>query len=208
MSGVTIYRNREPHTGGELVLYSSSFTNASKRLVFVNGVWNTPEDHAASCRNLCRLTGCEVLGVYNQMGAGVPWGPLTAGLFDAGQAITDWIGVGIRALGLGPNFLANGCASSLFDLLLYEGPRWPNGTTHLCIVAHSQGNLITSNALMLYSKMVKKYKLDHQLIHVFAIASPAPSWPIDPGNPYISVSNYWHRHDPITAASMWRNMRR
>lgn len=145
-----------------------------------------------------------MLGVYNQMGAGVPWGPLTAGMFDLGQSLADWIGVGLRGLGFVPNGvgLANGCASSLFGLLLNEGPRWP--TKPLCIVAHSQGNLITSNALMFYSEMVKKHQLNHPNIRVFAIASPAPSWPT---NSFIRVRNYWHRHDPVTALSMWRNMR-
>jgi len=143
VSGVTIYRNSEPHTGGELVLYSSSFTHSSKRLVFVNGICNSPQDHATACRNLCRLTGCEVLGVYNQTGMHarvVQYWVLDEwldGLFDVEQAAADYIGVGIRGLKLGANCLANGCASSLFDLLLYEGPRWPNRP--LCIVAHSQG---------------------------------------------------------------------
>jgi hypothetical protein len=208
MNGVTIYRNREPRTGGELVLYSSSYTNAKKRLVFVNGIANSPHDHAVSCRNLCRLTSCEVLGVYNQTGMHARVVQNCAldkwldGLFDVEQAIADYVAVGLRGVGLGANCLANGCASSLFDLLLYEGPRWPNSP--LCIVAHSQGNLITSNALMLYSKMVTKYKLKHPRIHVFAIASPAVSWPT---NKFISVNPYSHGNDIVPALSMWRDLR-
>jgi hypothetical protein len=211
MPGVTIYRNREPRTGGELVLYSSSSTKANKRLVFVNGICNTPPDHQAACKNLCRLTGCEVLGVYNQTGmhARVSQNSLfdkvTDGLFDVEQAAADWIGVGLRTNIvpiLNRPHLANGCASSLFSLLLEEGSRWP--TRPLCIVAHSQGNLIASNALAVYSQMVTKHRRLHPKIQVFAIASPAPSWPT---NAFISVNNYWHKHDPVTAVSMWRNLR-
>lgn len=162
----------------------------------------------AACVNLSELTSCEVIGDYNQTGMHTRIAPSRLdksmdGLFDIGQSVTDWIGVGIRRLKLNAPFLANGCASSLYHLLLQEGPRWPNSP--LCIVAHSQGNLITSNALMLYAKMARKHKFRHPRIHVFSVASPAPSWPTEKG--FITVSNYWHRYDPVTALSLWRNTR-
>jgi len=57
---------------------------------------------------------------------------------------------------------------------------------------------------MLYSKMVTKYKLNHPHIHVFAIASPAVSWPT---NEFISVSTYSHGNGIVPALSMWRDSR-
>ena len=221
MSSIKIYRNCPPTSGGDIVLYSSSPANAGRRLVFVNGIWNTPADHATACNNLCTKTSCDVIGVYNQFGIGLSAGDYCFeeklcrkafdGVFDIGQSASDWVGVGLRALAgqLGLDSivsrigLMNGCSARLLSLLRKYGSCWPN--TPLCIVAHSQGNLITSNALMVYSAMARTYKFPQAKIHVFAVASPAVSWPTDPVN--ISVDPYLHRWDPVTAVSMFRNMR-
>jgi hypothetical protein len=208
LGGVTIHSNCEPRTGGQLVLYSGAFTSPKKRLVFINGIYNSPQNHQSAAKSLCRLTGCEVLGVYNRTGLnGHLVDPSALDnvlnfMFDVEQAAADWIGVALRATVMNSSYMANGCASSLYSLLLWEGMRWPSRP--LCIVAHSQGNLITANALALYSKMVTKYKLMHPNIHVFAVASPAISWPT---NSFIKVDSYSHGNDVVPALSMWRNTR-
>ena len=57
---------------------------------------------------------------------------------------------------------------------------------------------------MVYSAMARTYKFPQARIHVFAVASPAVSWPT---NSFISVDPYWHLGDPVTGFSMFRNMR-
>jgi hypothetical protein len=202
------------------VKYRDPDTNPRKQLVFVNGVFNSAPDFQASCQHLCRLTGSAVIGVYNEFGLGLSaddhWledqlrRTLLDGAFDIGQAVSDWVGVGLRAVAgtvgldsiVNSIGLMNGYSSKLFSLLLHNGFHWP--TKPLCIVAHSQGNLITSNALMVYSSLARKYNFARARIHVFSVASPAVSWPT---NDDISVGNYWHRYDLVTAVSMWRNWR-
>lgn len=232
MNSISFKRNDYPRIGGDLVLYSRNSPKSRARLVFINGICTTPQSHRDACENLCDLTGCEVMGVYNQFGGGPLWGALdparaldllpdkaraaidklslpgasiNKGLFDVGQSILDALGVALRASVPGFNSirLINGCASSLYYLLLHEGPRWPSSP--ICIVAHSQGNLIASNALFFYSAMVSKYKFVHPKIRVFAVASPAVSWPTKIG--FIDVDPIWHGKDPVTAFSMLRNRR-
>ena len=134
MSSIKIYRNCPPTSGGDIVLYSSSLANACRRLVFVNGIWNTPADHETACNNLCTKTSCDVIGVYNQFGIGLSAGDhrlveklfgkaidRANRVFDIGQSASDWAGVGLRALAgqLGLDSivsrigLMNGCSAKL-----------------------------------------------------------------------------------------------
>jgi hypothetical protein len=214
--------NAIPARGGERIRYYANGTRASRQIVFVNGIMNTPAEHALSCQQIMNATGCEVLGVYNQKGTEnvIVSSALKAAFvfeslsFDLGQCINDQVGLLARgAVGYTGNS-PNGCTTSLLNLLLNYGHSWPYSP--LCIMAHSQGNLITSNALMQYSALMtgRATTTDPRLnaliargpkkIHVFAVASPAMTWPT---NSFISVHSYWHRYDPVTALSGGRNMR-
>lgn len=233
-STIALAENELPKLGGDRVLYTNPpHTNPSKRLIYVNGIANDPAGFKESCEMLCRMTNCEVLGVFNQTGVGQEPKVSTksgrfvadrlhklqrggyrvgAGVFDALQSINDWLGVGIRGLGWEGELL-NGCAKSVYELLREKGAGWPG--TPICIVAHSQGNLIVSNALMYYSARARKEGFKAPNIHVFAVASPAPSFPTkesfderDPREGRISVSNYWHLTDPVpNLFAMGRNRR-
>ncbi|MFI3187709.1 MAG: hypothetical protein QX198_17175 [Methylococcaceae bacterium] len=230
MSIKSNYNNyKPPKHAGDRVLYTSPNVNIGKRLVFVNGIMNTPEDHRNACVDLMDATSCEVLGVYNQTGFDKPeqltsiyeavnvkgksLNDLSNLIDDVLECASDQVGLVARALGYTGNS-PNKCTNSLLNLLLFNAANWPNKP--LCIVAHSQGNLITSNALMLYSALIsgkKTTKNDYikkmlakgspACIYVFSVASPAISWPT---NHFIDVGNYWHRWDPVTAFSIGRNM--
>jgi hypothetical protein len=70
-------------------------------------------------------------------------------------------------------------------------------------VAHSQGNLITANALMHFSAQVSEQQVPWPpRIRVFAVASPALSWPT---NDFISVRTYRHSMDLVAWLSIGRN---
>ncbi|MBY0319042.1 MAG: hypothetical protein K2X72_09985 [Reyranella sp.] len=211
MPGFPIKHTVFPSKDGELNLYTHPSAKPGKRLIYVNGILNSPRDHQKTCIHLSELTGCEVVGVYNQSGTGMKsnsfpkWiaANVSNVVIDLVQCAQDYLDLGTAALGMGLPYLRNAASSSLFDLLLFKGATWP--IKPICIVAHSQGNLITSNALFLYSALVHKYKVNPPAIHVFSVASPAPSWPTEAG--FISVGNYWHRYDPVTGLSANRNKR-
>lgn len=216
------FTNTTPSRGGERTRYTAPGANAAKQIIFVNGIMNTAAQHTQACKDIIQTTGCEVLGVYNQKGTeniAVSRTLRTAFIFenlsfDLGQCINDQVGLLARgAVGYTGNTV-NGCTASLLSLLLEWGHKWP--CRPISIMAHSQGNLITSNALMQYSALMsgRAKTNDPKLaaliakgpvkIHVFAVASPAMSWPT---NHFISVHCYWHRYDPVTAASGFRNLR-
>lgn len=214
--------NCTPTYGGERVRYSGPGASACRQIVFVNGIMNTPTEHAQACRDIVKTIGCEVLGVYNRKGTeniAVASALRTAFVFenftfDLGQCISDQVGLLARGGAGYTGNTVNGCTASVLSLLLNWGHRWP--CTPVSIMAHSQGNLIVSNALMQYSALMsgRAKTTDPALaaliargpakIHVFAVASPAMSWPT---NSFISVHSYWHRYDPVTAMSGGRNMR-
>ncbi|WNG45309.1 hypothetical protein F0U60_15250 [Archangium minus] len=93
------------------------------KLYFVNGVWNTVADHRASLQSLANRTGSEVVGIYNASDGTVE---------DLSQVSRD-------KLGAKDNPTTKTLASGLYKEL--QAGRSPH------VVAHSQGALITSNAL-------------------------------------------------------------
>jgi hypothetical protein len=227
MKGVD-HDNWLPEKGGKRSIYHSDGVRTDRRILFVNGIMNTRYEHALTCQRIMNATQCEVLGIYNQKGTENPVASTVlkaatsasvGGLFsyeklafDLGQCISDSAGLIARgALGYTGN-TPNDCTYSLLDYLLQHGADWPNKP--ITIMAHSQGNLITSNALMLYSaymrfpELTKNTRLAPYVakgaknIHVFAVASPAMTWPT---NNHISVHTYWHRFDVVTAFSGGRN---
>lgn len=215
--------NEVPKHGGDRVKYYSPGVNTKKTIVFVNGIMNTPDDHAKSCQQIMNATGCQVLGVYNQKGnenavvlSAAVRNPILAEAIvsDLAQCISDQVGLLARNAGYTGGSI-NGCTDSLLNLLLEFGARWPSKP--LCILAHSQGNLITSNALFMYEALMatKGVGIDDPKmkaliekgpirIHVFAVASPAWAWP-KPG--LTTVHKYYHFLDLVAATSVGNNRR-
>lgn len=150
----------------------------TRKVVFVNGMNNSGEDHAESALALSWVQMCTVVGVYNASGGGMTDflqcigdknqfdGPLS---FTAqnkvaiGTMFTNRTPVEVarKALGRNPAQVA------LFDLL--------RRTKRRDIFAHSQGNLILSNVLQAIVAVdgpqgIAGYK-------VYTFGSPAVNWP-------------------------------
>lgn len=209
-----------PTGDGDINLYISpeaqgkSWFNPGRRIIFVNGMDNSPVDHASSARALSLLQGCPVIGVYNQ----------TDGLWpDLGQCITDKASlVGIQtgmlmsyeqwtalsqtlftaARSRSPSLSAvdffaslvtgNQATASLFALLVGGGIN----RQAVPIYCHSQGNLITSNALTAVAMALGSQSIAG--VEVNSFGSPCRYWP-----PRINRTNNAFTFDPVS----WLDLR-
>lgn len=213
--------NAVPGTDGEVNLYISgeaseqSWFNRQRRVVFVNGMLNSPSDHRDSAVALSLLQGCPVIGVYNR----------TDGFWsDLGQCISDkarlvhiqaevgslnfqqWVAATQALLEqaqrsnpsltlidfVGSMIRSNAATYSLYGLLVGEGGI-PRSTPIYC---HSQGNLITSNGLTAMAIALGVSVLSSVEVHSFG--SPCRYWP-----PNISRVNNAFTFDPVS----WLDLR-
>ncbi|TRW99123.1 hypothetical protein FNJ84_00090 [Paracoccus sp. M683] len=171
MQAPTIRVGGEPAGDGDVTRYVSpevrdkGWFNANRRIIFVNGMDNTPKNHATSCYELSLMMGASVLGVYNKTNG--KWADLGQCIKDkvtlsavqsqAMMSFEGWFAVvdtAYRAAKaanpalnktdfVGSLIAGNKAAHALYALLVGQG-----GTgTAVEIYCHSQGNLITSNAL-------------------------------------------------------------
>ncbi len=191
--------NGIPQSDGDLTLYENQTAKAStawysptREVVFVNGMLNSARDHQKAALALFLLQMCKVVGIYNA--SNVDDGFLktaTAVAEDLAQCIGDkiqwdthevdrmavklntWfqskVGSHDAAVAYVRLWLArNKAAVTLFDYIM------ANKGKPITIVAHSQGNLVTSNAL------TAVHLLDPNalsLITVNSYASPSVFWP-------------------------------
>lgn len=210
----------DPSGDGDINLYISpeaagkSWFNAGRRVIFVNGMANSKSDHASSARALSLLQGCPVIGVYNE----------TDGTWvDLGQCITDkaslahvqagllmtydqWM-TAAQALYLAARALRPGLTSvEFFDTLIASNRSTSalyrllaSGIVSLSatpIYCHSQGNLITSNALTAVSMALGPASISGMEINSFG--SPCRYWP-----PGINRTNNAFTFDPVS----WLDLR-
>jgi hypothetical protein len=87
-------------------------------------------------------------------------------------------------------FLCNRATAALYKALC------DNRSECQIIVAHSQGNLITANALWAMTTMLGRDALSN--VQVYSLASPAPAWPI--GIRY-RLRAYHHDNDLVIMAN-------
>lgn len=92
----------------------------------------------------------------------------------------------------------NPCIVSLMDLLK---PMIMNGKP-IHIIAHSQGNLITSNALGALSFCTEQVRRNDKKITVYAVASPAWTWPKG-----VNVRYYTHLNDFVPLFALGKSLR-
>jgi hypothetical protein len=174
-----------PARDGDVNLYNLAGSAQSiPRIYFVNGIRVSPHDHAVTASYLSLLIEHPVWGVYNATGGMV---------VDLLQCVLDYSQNAEARLGSHehlnqqpkvpenqiPEFLANleknyvvwnKATLSLFrELVTHRHERQ-------MIIAHSQGNLITSNALFIVEDVFGSGALHH--IRVYSLASPAPAWPL------------------------------
>jgi len=209
-----------PSGDGDINLYTSpeaegkSWFNPGRRVIFVNGMDNSPTEHAASARALSLLQGCPVIGVYNQTDG--KWA-------DLGQCITDkaslvgvqagvlisfdqWVATAqvlfMAAHSRSPalsqvDFFAslvagNPATSALYGLLATGAVN----RRAVPIYCHSQGNLITSNALTAVAMALGAGAMVG--VEVNSFGSPCRYWP-----PRITRTNNAFTFDPVS----WLDLR-
>ncbi len=178
-----------PTVDGQVNLYnlgnSSAFT---PRIYFVNGMRVLPRVHAVTASYLSLLIERPIWGVHNAT-AGMRIGSVV----DLAQCLLDYMQNAGARLGSRsnlnkaprvseeqvPEFLANlhknytvwnQATLSLFKELVI------NRHERKMIIAHSQGNLVTSNALFVLEDVLGSASLAK--VRVYSLASPSPGWPL------------------------------
>jgi hypothetical protein len=203
--------NRQPTCDGQINLYSvpvsrPTWFNAERRVVFVNGMKNSPEEHKEAAVGLSELQACTVIGVYN---ASVSFAS------DIGQCIRDKLTLSIvqsatfvdwynkveegyqterktnPALSkidyVARTVKHNAATLSLYDFLvrMLAGER-----SSLKFFAHSQGNLITSNALTAVALALGPGSISG--LEVNSYGSPCHYWPQG-----VMVNSFAFTFDPV-----------
>src|SRR5262245_20632350 len=190
-----------PATDGEINEYAykeavaSSQFDRSRKVIFINGMLNKGTDHAESALALSWVQMCTVIGVYNQSVSG--WVDFTQCIGDKNQfngplsfSAQNKVMLGTVLGGKTAEQAArralerNPAQVAVFDLL-----RRPEHH-HREIFAHSQGNLILSNALQAIAAVDGAAALDGYMVHTFG--SPTVNWPM-------GITKYEHAFtwDPV-----------
>jgi hypothetical protein len=184
-------------------------------VLYVNGMRTTKATHTRTSRQLATIVGEPVHGIYNMTGlTGLDSNWLVNGLnflVDAVQCVNDqtlrvgrtmdartrlFLKVGRDPKAAGQILLrGNRAAQALFETLYSCAEKG----TPTVVVCHSQGNLITANALWVLSAIRGNAGVGN--VRVFGLASPNVSWP--PNRQRGLIFNlYRHDADPITLISV------
>ena len=178
-----------PEDDGEVTRYNlANSAVLSPKVYFVNGIRVLPRTHAVTASYLSLLIERPVWGIYNA----------TAGLYvgsvvDLLQCLLDYsqnagARIGSRNNLNKPPTIPEGDIPDFLDNLDRKYVVWNKATLSLfkelvrsrndpqMIIAHSQGNLITSNALFVLEDVLGSAGLEK--IRVYSLASPAPAWPL------------------------------
>lgn len=178
-----------PTHDGDVNCYDLSASGAAvPRIYFVNGIRVLPSEHAETAAYLSLLVEHPIWGVYNQTA-----GQKLGSVVDVLQCVLDFAQNSLarttssRNQGKSPKVPENKMDEFLRDLDK-KYVVWNRATVQLFrqlvihrhkrqfIVAHSQGNLITSNALFVLEDVLGAAGLSN--IRVYSLASPAPAWPL------------------------------
>lgn len=153
--------------------------DASRRVVFINGMGNSGENHAESAVTLSLLQMATVIGVYNATGGfGKDFLQCIAdkNQFDGPASLSAKTKVALGGLmgGLPVDVARAALARNAAQVPLFELLRKP-GNKKLEIFAHSQGNLILSNVLQAIAAVDGPAALVGYTVNTFG--SPAVNWP-------------------------------
>lgn len=172
-----------PLSDGEVNTYDLLRSGqTTPRIYFVNGIRVPPRSHAVTASLLSILTEHPIHGIYNKTNGAI---------IDLGQSALDYL----QNAGARPSSSRNLNRSvpdheveDRLRKLLRSAIVWNKATLSLVknivqhrrkrqmIIAHSQGNLITSNALFVVEDLLGAAALRN--IRVYSLASPAPAWPL------------------------------
>jgi hypothetical protein len=173
-----------PSGDGEVNVYNATTSTVHNPKVFyVNGIRTEGRDHARTATMLSILTERPINGIYNKTGGA---------LADLGQSALDYLqNAGARASSskLTPSTnIPTADIPRVVEEVIRKSFVWNKGTVSLFrqlmlshssrrfVVAHSQGNMLTSNALFIIEKVFGSAAL--KTIRVFSLASPSPGWPV------------------------------
>lgn len=204
---------RAPSGDGDINRYVSAeaqaqrWFNPERKVIFVNGMANSPTDHMQSARALSLLQACPVIGVYNKTDGF--WADLgqclldkgvlvnvQAGNFTAWSLAVDAAYAAARLIDGSLNKVAfveslitsNRATVQLYRLLTSMGQGERSRTP---IYSHSQGNLITSNALTAVALALGRGAISQLEVNCFG--SPCTFWP-----PGLSRTNHAFTFDPVS----------
>lgn len=191
--------NLLPKYDGDSVVYTHPDVGSrptGRRVVFVNGMANSPEEHAVSALALSFVQMCTVIGVYNQSTSG--WQDFLQCIgdknqFDGPLSLSAKNAVRVRRLFHGmvdaeaarAALRRNPAQVALFNLLRRQD------MLRAEIFAHSQGNLILSNALQAIYAVDGAAGIAGRVVHTFG--SPAVNWP-----PGLQKREHGFTFDPVT----------
>ena len=210
-----------PIGDGDVTLYTHNLAAANSgfkhqdRAIFVNGMNNTGKDHAEAAIALSLLHFCPVLGVFNQSGgtgADIAQCIADKGVLAAVQSKTVF-GYAGWAMAVDAGYLlakklkptlsktdfvgtivsGNAATFALYRVLVNLGTYARRNTPIFC---HSQGNLLTSNALTAVSLALGPDAI--RGVEVNSYGSPCRYWPDG-----IDRTNYAFTFDPIS----WLDLR-
>lgn len=174
-----------PVKDGDVTKYNlTDSPRSSPKLYYVNGMLTSGRDHAITASLLSILCEWPVWGVYNSSGGF---------LRDFGQSLRDYKqNATARVFGnrklIPCKKIQDHEIKELVDETIRRSVVWNQATASLFkevasnfgqktrIVAHSQGNLITSNALLIVERVFGSVALAN--VRVYSLASPSPAWPL------------------------------
>jgi hypothetical protein len=213
MSFVSNKKNQAPTQDGEINRYvnaeasSKAWFDQKREVIFVNGMANTGANHKESALSLSLLQGCAVIGVYNK--AGGFWADLGQCLTDKGVLVGAQAGsfsgwsLAFDAAYVAAKLLNSGLSKIDFMETLVDGNKAtaslyrfiaelsPQARGTLKIFCHSQGNLITSNALTAVALACGRDAIRDMEVNSFG--SPCRYWP-----PGLDRTNNAFTFDPVS----------
>lgn len=173
----------------------SEYFNPDRTVFFINGMLNKPEDHAEAALALSWVQMCRVKGIYN-LSAGV-WRDFFQCIGDKDQfngpfsfAADTKLRVSQFLWGETPEFVARHALSrNRAQVAAFDELRRPSQRSFE-IFAHSQGNLILSNALQAIAAVDGLGAISGRVVHTFG--SPTVNWP-----PGITKYEHGFTFDPV-----------
>lgn len=178
-----------PAKDGDVNVYNLSGSSAATPIVyFVNGMRVLPREHALTAGYLSLLIEHPVSGIYNKTA-----GKRLGSLVDLLQCAADFMQntgarIGSRSNLARTERVSDAKVAEFLETMDDKYVIWNRATRALVrevltnrqrrqlIVCHSQGNLITSNALFVVEDVLGAQGLSN--IRVYSLASPAPAWPL------------------------------
>ncbi|QEL21082.1 hypothetical protein [Limnoglobus roseus] len=177
------------------------YFSRSKKVIFVNGMGNTGQDHAESAMALSLVQLCPVIGVFNQSSGLVKdllqcladknqfQGPVSStaqSKVESGNSLWNRILKGYRTP---EQVMMSALSRNPVQVSLFNELRKPENRRRE-IFAHSQGNLILSNVLQAIGAVDGPQALAGRTVHTFG--SPAVFYP-----PGVQKFEHGFTFDPV-----------